>query len=454
MKNLLTPIILGASLMAMTVKAEAQTPAPTVDAGMIPSPTILMPDGAPKGFVVLLSDKDGWQDEEQSEAERLQKAGSIVLGIDTPNYLKALSKDDGDCIYTVSDIEDVSHQLQRQAGATSYIEPVVAGRGAGGALALAILSQTPAATFDQTLVVDPEAGIPLLNEFCTPAEKTIVNQRMLYGLTDGDLPDPLTAVFTPSADKDGRAHVVTLTGSHPDIDISDTKDDARTAFDDEIDAMIVGEDDSDSPLGLPLSVLDATPQDDIMAVILSGDGGWRDIDSEIGDTLQKRGVPVVGLDSLHYFWQKRTAEETAKDLARIISTYQKRWHVHHVVLIGYSFGADVLPASYNRLPEKLQASVAQMSLLALSHQIDYEVSVTGWLGAGDKGEGDPLDDIKSIKPSLIQCIYGTDDDEDACRDLKAKGVETIEIDGGHHFDGDYEGLAGRILSAAKKRIDG
>lgn len=33
-----------------------------------------------------------------------------------------------------------------------------------------------------------------------------------------------------------------------------------------------------------------------MAVIYSGDGGWRDIDKEVGNALQQQGVPVVGVE--------------------------------------------------------------------------------------------------------------------------------------------------------------
>ncbi len=33
--------------------------------------------------------------------------------------------------------------------------------------------------------------------------------------------------------------------------------------------------------------------------------GWRDLDREIGENLQKEGIPVVGVDALRYFWNER-----------------------------------------------------------------------------------------------------------------------------------------------------
>ncbi|OBZ94477.1 type IV secretory pathway protein AcvB [Pararhizobium polonicum] len=432
--------------------ARAEDPA-KFDTGMIPSPHILMPTGDVSAAVVLISDKAGWSDKEGALAKTLTDGGALVIGIDLPSYLASLAKDDGDCIYMVSDIEALSQQVQRAAKNNDYRLPIVAGAGAGGALALAIAAQTPPATIGQTLAVDPEAGIALTKQLCTPADKKTVGDHMIYGLTDGPLPNPVTVLFTGAAPADGRAHVTELTAKHSDIEITETDDDLWTAFPDALSDLVSASADDDNPLGLPLTVLDAKPTRDTMAIVYSGDGGWRDIDKEVGDLLQQQGMPVVGVDSLRYFWSERQPQETADDLHRIISLYAKRWNVKHILLIGYSFGADILPRTYNLLPQADRDRIAQLSLLAVSHQVDYKISVLGWIGAsGSDGAGDPADDIAKIKPALIQCVYGTDDDDDVCPTLKDTGVEIIAIDGGHHFDEDYPALVKRILDSFDRRL--
>ena len=45
----------------------------------------------------------------------------------------------------------------------------------------------------------------------------------------------------------------------------------------------------------------------------------------------------------------------------------------------------------------------------------------------------------------IICVYGTDEDHSLCPLLPSSATK-IEIDGGHHFDGDYRGIAKQILS--------
>ncbi|WP_312361531.1 AcvB/VirJ family lysyl-phosphatidylglycerol hydrolase [Ensifer sp.] len=447
--------VAGALLVATMAVAPgmAQDKPAAYDTGMIPSPHILLPNDTASALVVLLSGADGWGDREDTVARALVDDKAAVIGIDLKAYLASLARDDGDCIYMVSDIEALSQQVQRALRSDAYLPPIVAGVGAGGAMALAIAAQTPAATIGQTLAVDPEEGITLQKQLCTPAEKTRKGDRMVYGLTDGALPDPICVVFTPAASDDGRSHVAALIEKHADITQEDSDDDAYDALTSHLTDLIDSEAASDNPFGLPLTVLDTKPTRDTMAVIYSGDGGWRDIDKQVGDVLQQQGVPVVGIDSLRYFWSERDPQATSDDLAKVMDYYRKRWNVRNVLLIGYSFGADILPRTFNLLPPAERARVRQVTLMALSHQVDYKISVLGWLGAAGQGNGgDPIDDIKRIDPTLVQCIHGTEEEDDACPDLKGTGVDVVAIEGGHHFDEDYPALTRRVLDALDRRL--
>jgi type IV secretory pathway VirJ component len=441
------------ALALASAAAEAQDAKPQFDAGMIPSPHIIKPDGKVKSNIFLLSDADGWNDTEEAEAKALAAKGALVIGIDLPSYIASLDKDEEDCIYMISDIESLAQQVQRSLGSGSYRSPVVAGIGAGGAFVLGMLAQSPPATIGQAIAIDPDPSIRLSKVLCTPAEKDQTPDGIAYGLTDGALPAPISVYFTKQASAQSRQHVQDIQAKHDDIDVEDADGTATealiSALSDNLDAA--GAD--DEPLGLPLTILEAKPKLDTMAIIFSGDGGWRDIDSEVGAVLQADGVPVVGIDALRYFWSKKTPEQTAADLSRIIRTYRKQWNVKNVMLVGYSFGADIIPSTFNRLPEADRKKVSLISLLGLSHAAEFEISVTGWLGGQGSGDGgDPTVDLKSIDPARIQCIYGTEDDEEACKGLAASGVEVLGIEGGHHFDEDYEKLAQYILTALKARL--
>ncbi|MVA27195.1 hypothetical protein GOZ92_22430 [Agrobacterium vitis] len=184
-------------------------------------------------------------------------------------------------------------------------------------------------------------------------------------------------------------------------------------------------------LGIPLRVFSANPTKNTVAIFYSGDAGWQNIDEEIANYLQTEGIPVVGVNSLRYFWSERSPSGTAADLGHLIDVYTKLFGVQNVLLVGYSFGADVMPASFNRLTHEQRMQVKQISLLALSHQVDYVVSLRGWLQLETEGKGgNPLNDLTSIDPTIVQCMYGRDDRNNACPSLRQTGAEVIGFSGG------------------------
>ena len=79
------------------------------------------------------------------------------------------------------------------------------------------------------------------------------------------------------------------------------------------------------------------------------------LDQDIAAALSAKGIPVVGLDSLRYYWTTRTPEGLAADTDRMIRYYLAHFGKKRVLLIGYSQGADVLPFAVNRLPAATQS---------------------------------------------------------------------------------------------------
>ncbi len=94
----------------------------------------------------------------------------------------------------------------------------------------------------------------------------------------------------------------------------------------------------------------AASPSDAFAIIMSGDGGWAGLDQDVAAALSAKGIPVVGLDSLRYFWTARTPEGLAADTDRLIRYYAPHFGKQRVLLIGYSQGADVLPFAVTGCP--------------------------------------------------------------------------------------------------------
>jgi type IV secretory pathway VirJ component len=194
---------------------------------------------------------------------------------------------------------------------------------------------------------------------------------------------------------------------------------------------------------LPVVEVAATGgQSDTLAVMVSGDGGWAPIDRSIASVLAQNGIPVAGLNALQYFWKRRTPDEAARDLQQIVETHLAAWGKRRIVFIGYSRGADVLPAMIARLPPTLRPRIRLIALLGPSPTVEFEFHVADWMRNSSKGI--PVKpDVDKLRDLRILCIQGEDDRDSLCPLLSRVTVVTLK--GAHHFDGGYEKLARIIL---------
>lgn len=193
---------------------------------------------------------------------------------------------------------------------------------------------------------------------------------------------------------------------------------------------------------------------DTLAVLYSGDGGWGALDQKVARHLADNGVPTIGVNSLTYFRTRRSPEGAAQDLANALRAYEGQWSRKNVVLIGYSFGANALPAILPRLPTELRAQVSHIVLIGTGPSGDLQFHPVSWLNlaAGDAFPVRPaIAALKGVemKDVKITCVYGDKEKADICPDLPDADVAKIRLPGGHHFNGDYAALGEAVLRASR-----
>jgi len=216
----------------------------------------------------------------------------------------------------------------------------------------------------------------------------------------------------------------------------------------ELRNLLQGESDAMPVVEVPAP--DPDTASDTVSLFYSGDGGWRDLDRDVAEEMAKRNYPVVGIDALRYYWQHKSPEQSAVDLAKLMKLYRDKWGAKNFVLIGYSFGADVLPAIYNRLPAAEQQQVRGIQLIALARSGSFEIEVQGWLGTAGK-EAATGPEVARLPAAKVLCVYGKDElAESGCTEATTVG-EKLELPGGHHFDEDYPALAVRLIKDIEKR---
>lgn len=190
-----------------------------------------------------------------------------------------------------------------------------------------------------------------------------------------------------------------------------------------------------------------------VAIMITGDGGWRPVDERVTKRLRAAGIPVAGLLAPDYFRKRRTPDESAADLDRIIRFYQEKWQKPRVVLIGYSRGADSLPFMVNRLSPEIREVVDLVALLAPEPWIDFKFNP--WWSPARYFHHEPqypvLPEVEKMRALRVTCVYGENEKDSLCPSLDPAYFTIVREPGGHHFGGKYDEVANAILSELARR---
>jgi len=164
--------------------------------------------------------------------------------------------------------------------------------------------------------------------------------------------------------------------------------------------------------------------------------------------LNKQGYAVIGLNAKEYFWSRKKPQEAANAIEAAINESNKQWKKKNIVLIGYSFGADVAPFMLTHFSSAISSKVTHLILLSPSTKTDFEIHVLQMLGWGkDAGESVPAEINKISAPVTV--ITGDDENEFPFNQLKIKNKQLIKMPGGHHYDGDISALCRQVVMQAK-----
>ena len=449
---------------APTKPAQAVAPEPSLPAnasrlshGRFKDFVVYAPAAKPTSFVLFLSGEAGWNARAESMAQELVQQGAMVAGIDLPKFQADLNADPAQCVFPDGDLENLSHFVQAYFHSATYLTPMLVGLDAGATLAYAVIAQAPHNTFASALTMDFCPTSPMQKPLCKGSGIESAPNAHGPGVDYApikSLDNPWVALQSPSAKAcDAVDFVAKVQGAAsanvPMLGMASF----NAAF---AKLAAVGARSRLAPppaaLGdLPVVEVPASPgvpQSDEFAIIMSGDGGWAGIDQDIAAALSAAGIPVVGLDSLRYYWTARTPEGLAADTDKLIRYYLAHLNKKRVLLVGYSQGADVLPFAVNRLPAATRENVALAAILGMSEHALFEFHVSSWISDSNSGPA-TLPEVDRITGIPVLCIYGADEKDSLCPKLDSKKIAVVEVKGGHHFDGDYSALAQHILAAAK-----
>jgi type IV secretory pathway VirJ component len=429
----------------------------------------------PAHVALFVSGDGGWNLGVVDMARELASLDTLVVGIDINHFLKEMKASNERCLYPASDFEALSKFVQLKLNYPSYRTPVLVGYSSGATLIYATLVQAPPNTFLGGISMGFCPDLLLIKPMCKgsglewttgpkgkgynflPATSLEVPWIALQGTMDQVCEPKSTESYVKQVSQ-GKLVVLPKVGHGFSVP-KNWMPQFRQAFS---SVTARAEKETASPKAssngkapsiadLPLVEVPSTGGNtNIMGILITGDGGWGVTDRGIAQSLAAKGIPVVGLNSLHYFWSTKTTEQAAADLNRIFQHYSALWNRKEAVVVGYSFGADVLPFMLNRIPAETRQKIKVISLLGLSSTADFQFHWTDWFANRKRSTSQMVrPEVEKLRGKRILCFYGTEDDDALCEQLDPGLARAIPIQSGHRFGKGYQPIVDAILKEAQ-----
>ena len=179
---------------------------------------------------------------------------------------------------------------------------------------------------------------------------------------------------------------------------------------------------------------------------LSGDAGFNSFSKGLANDFYIMGYDVFGLNTKNYFWNKKTPEQTSAAIENYIDKQLQGRKNQKVILIGYSFGADVTPFVYNHFTEDLKNKIQHVFIIGPSKTTDFKIHLNEYFGMEPKGSILVTPEINKMTDVPVTVILS--DFEYAhfpYEEIKlSHNYQMKHIPGNHHYSGNTKLLSGYI----------
>ncbi|MCX6236762.1 MAG: hypothetical protein NTY07_04230 [Bacteroidia bacterium] len=187
---------------------------------------------------------------------------------------------------------------------------------------------------------------------------------------------------------------------------------------------------------LPLQLSNEIGRNEVLVIYLTGDGGWNNFNQQMVQELEKQDYGVVTLNTRKYFWNEKSPEVFAHDFELISNYYLKEWEKSSLIIVGYSFGADVASFLPNRLSVELQKKIKIIALLSPSASTDFVIRLSDMIS-----ESENVNRKYKVGPEIektdlpVVCIFGKDEVMSLKSSLrKNKNLTINELPGDHQYE--------------------
>ncbi|MHA6720501.1 AcvB/VirJ family lysyl-phosphatidylglycerol hydrolase [Sphingomonas sp. RS6] len=183
----------------------------------------------------------------------------------------------------------------------------------------------------------------------------------------------------------------------------------------------------------------------VAAVFMSGDMGMRyGMGAYVAKALAGSGVPVYAIASSTAFVHHRSRADVDAMLADAIRQAMARTGADKVIVIGQSFGADMVRVGMTSLPAALRPHVPALVLVVPGATAYFRADPLGFAYTG-KPDADAAE-AKALDWLPVTCIRGAKEPDSLCPHLTMPNVRRITLPGGHYLRADHDLLVRTVLS--------
>jgi type IV secretory pathway VirJ component len=188
---------------------------------------------------------------------------------------------------------------------------------------------------------------------------------------------------------------------------------------------------------------------DTAVVILSGDMGFHiGMSPPLAKRIADRGLHVVGVNALGFAWRAQSPAGMGKLLQTAIVRALHDGHARKVVVIGQSYGADLVHVGAVHLPDAIRRRIAGIVLIVPTSDIYYQIGPREFLGWGTP-DAQAMDSARQLDWTPVTCIYGREEPDSICPLMHAPGVRRVPLPGDHYLHHDSDLLFRTVWPAIR-----
>ncbi len=185
----------------------------------------------------------------------------------------------------------------------------------------------------------------------------------------------------------------------------------------------------------------------IAAVNFSGDMGVRFLlGASTMRGLTEHSVTTMAVVTPALFRHRRTRAEIDTIVADGVRTALNRTGAKRIVVIGQSYGADIVQTGLANLPSDLRARVAAIILILPGETVFFRADPSSIEYHGTP-DAFGTETAQTLTWAPLTCIYGVEEDDSLCPHLRVPGARIVGMPGGHNIRHDEVGLLRHVLHA-------